>query len=264
LLDSAGALERCGGLLASRVRVSTLGDALYLHSSFPTSEADAVFFGPDTYRFAAFIDNVLAQAPMTTAGRIVDVGCGTGAGGIVALRAAPTECALTLADISAKALRFARINAVLNGVAATFRQCDLFSAVEGDVDLIVANPPYLVDAKRRLYRNGGGALGGDLSLRIAREGVTRLALGGSLLLYTGSCIVKGEDLLCARIEACVREACSRGLGLSLSYQEIDPDVFGEELALPGYETVDRIAAVGAVIRRERAPPRRRGGAAIRV
>jgi hypothetical protein len=37
----------------------------------------------------------------------------------------------------------------------------------------------------------------------------------------------------------------------LSYREIDPDVFGEELELPGYEAVDRIAVVGAVIRRGR-------------
>ena len=36
-------------------------------------------------------------------------------------------------------------------------------------------------------------------------------------------------------------------GASLSYREIDPDVFGEELARPVYRDVDRIALVAAVI-----------------
>ncbi|MGE0403972.1 MAG: SAM-dependent methyltransferase, partial [Kofleriaceae bacterium] len=33
----------------------------------------------------------------------------------------------------------------------------------------------------------------------------------------------------------------------LVYEEIDPDVFGEELDTPAYRDVDRIAAVGATI-----------------
>ena len=31
------------------------------------------------------------------------------------------------------------------------------------------------------------------------------------------------------------------------YSEIDPDIFGEQLDEPGYEDVERIAAIGAVI-----------------
>jgi hypothetical protein len=44
-----------------------------------------------------------------------------------------------------------------------------------------------------MYRHGGGELGFELSLRIAEQGVTRLAPGGRLLLYTGSAIVDGVD-----------------------------------------------------------------------
>ena len=40
----------------SSVRLSTLGGELFLHSAFPTAEPDAVFFGPDTYRFAAAVE----------------------------------------------------------------------------------------------------------------------------------------------------------------------------------------------------------------
>ena len=54
----------CGirdGLMRSKVRFSSLGGSLYVHSAFPTSAAEAVFFGPDTYRFAALIARTLAR-----------------------------------------------------------------------------------------------------------------------------------------------------------------------------------------------------------
>ena len=54
-LKQAGLLRPHGEGQACAVRVSSLGDALYLHSAFPTVERDAVFFGPDTYRFASLI-----------------------------------------------------------------------------------------------------------------------------------------------------------------------------------------------------------------
>ncbi len=43
----------------------------------PTAERDAVFFGPDTYRFAIFLRHHVQQAA-----RAVDIGCGSGAGGL--------------------------------------------------------------------------------------------------------------------------------------------------------------------------------------
>ena len=58
--------------------------------------------------------------------------------------------------------------------------------VAGSFDLIISNPPYLVDPLARVYRHGGGELGSALSVEIAVQGVDRLAPGGRLLLYTGS------------------------------------------------------------------------------
>jgi len=45
-----------------------------------------------------------------------------------------------------------------------FSQGDLFAGIEA-ADLIVANPPYLLDDQQRTYRHGGPLLGADLSLR---------------------------------------------------------------------------------------------------
>jgi release factor glutamine methyltransferase len=235
LLQRAGAVDEEGGLYTSRIRFSTYRDFIFLHSGYPTLAADSVFFGPDTYRFLAAVERCLAE---THPGRAVDIGAGSGAGGIVLARHCP-EAEIVLADISAQALRYARINAALNSVPnAVTHQSDVLADIAGKFDLIVSNPPYLVDPKARLYRDGGGALGSDLSLRILRESIERLAPGGRLLLYTGSAVVGGVDSFAALAERELRQS-----GLVHIYAEIDPDVFGEELESGVYAKADRIAAV---------------------
>ena len=132
-----------------------------------------------------------------------------------------------------------RLNAEAAGVLnVTTVHSDLFANVDGAFDMIVANPPYLNDPLQRAYRHGGGELGSGLSVGIAQAAKDRLLPGGTLLLYTGSPIVRGVDRLLQAIE----ENFSGG-DLRWSYEEIDPDVFGEELETSAYSTVDRIAAV---------------------
>ncbi|MDB5744963.1 MAG: hypothetical protein JWR68_3278, partial [Polaromonas sp.] len=151
---------------------------------------------------------------------------------------------LLLADINPRALEFARANAALAGLAdVAFAHSDLYQSLEGRFDLIVANPPYLVDAGERTYRHGGGALGSALSVRIVKEGLARLAPGGRLLLYTGAPIVEGHDSFGHEVAQWLAQA-----GCPFSYREIDPDVFGEELDSPAYAQAERIAAVALVAR----------------
>lgn len=245
-LRDSGLLEpvgTTGGLGRSKVRFSTHGENLYAHSAYPTLAADAVFFGPDTYRFVALIKAELARQPLAAGARCLDIGCGAGPGGLeTALTTKAGRPELMLADINPRALDFARANAALAGLSAvTFQQSDLFVSVAGSFDLIVANPPYLVDAGERAYRHGGGALGSELSLRIVREGLPRLTPGGRLILYTGAPIVEGGDPFHDAVSAVLRQA-----GVAFSYREIDPDVFGEELDAPAYANAERIAAVALV------------------
>lgn len=245
-LRDAALLQEQGALLRSRVRFSLLGEQLYAHSAYPTAEADAVFFGPDTYRFASLIESELQRQQLPRGGRILDVGCGGGPGGMVAAHAsASSRPQLVLADINPQALVHARANAALAGLErARFAQSDLYATVEGEFDLIVANPPYLVDASARTYRHGGGPLGGGLSERIVAEGLPRLAPGGRLVLYTGAAMVAGRD----RLFESLRLLVERG-DCSWRYWELDPDVFGEELEAPAYRQAERIAAVALVAQR---------------
>lgn len=234
LRRSAMCVER-DGLLASRVRFSTLGTGLYVHSAYPTTDESSVFFGPDSYRYCA----VLARA-VTGATRLVDVGCGSGVG---ALSLADRVERLVLSDINELALSMARVNAHLGGVADRVEivHGDLLAPVEREIDLVIANPPYLLDPARRVYRDGGGDLGTGLGVRIVREAVQRLSAGGQLVLYTGAPIVDGVDIVRAAIALILDEVSARW-----TYEELDPDVFGDELDTPAYAAVDRIAAVAAV------------------
>jgi hypothetical protein len=68
-----------------------------------------------------------------------------------------------------------------------------------------------------------------------------------MLLYTGASYICGEAPLLSQLEI----ACSN-VGASVAIEEIDPDVFGDNLDQPGYTRVERIAAVGIVIKTRRA------------
>jgi SAM-dependent methyltransferase len=238
LARAAGALVEDGPLLRPTVRFSSLGQRLFVHSAYPTVDADAVFFGPDTYRYCDLVEREVERAQPT---RVVDVGCGSGAGGIVAARHGGR---VVLADINREALAFARVNAALAGVEdrAEIVESDVLAGIDGPVDLVIANPPYMVDPGSRAYRDGGGSFGEGLAVRIARESLARLDHGGRLVLYTGAAVVDGVDTF---LDA-VRHVCIEAKA-AWSYRELDPDVFGEEIEQnDAYAQVERIAAVALV------------------
>jgi len=237
LMQEAGILDSFRDGWRSRVRFSTLNGSIFVHSAYPTQAEDAVFFGPDTYRFTRAIDQHLAQRTGPVK-RAVDVGCGAGPGAIAVARARPDARVWAL-DINRAALDATAVNAAM-AVTPNVIPCEsnLFNGVEGDFDLIVANPPYLNDPSQRAYRHGGGSLGAQLSISILEEGMQRLAPGGSLVLYTGVAIVDGMDPFLEHARALFD-----GTSLAWRYEEIDPDVFGEELDTPVYANTERIAAV---------------------
>ncbi len=244
LVMAAGVVFRENGRLRSTIRLSTLGANLFIHSAYPTTAADSVFFGPDTYRFANAIAAHLAvsNAPMR---RAVDIGCGAGIGGIVVAESRP-DADVLMVDINDVALRYARLNAALAGaVRASAHSSNLLTETEGSFDLVVANSPYMIDPAERAYRHGGGTLGEGLSLAILETALDRLSPNGTLLLYTGSAIVNGIDGF--RHAAMDRLASFRH---RWSYVETDPDVFGEELDGGAYADADRIAAVVLAVTKE--------------
>ena len=239
LLEDAEALEGESGRYKSRVRFATIDDLIFAHSGFPTAEPDAVLFGPDTYRFVRLIRTAVADVAQRAPLRLFDIGSGSGAGGIVAGRLLGKRTEVVLGDTNRKALAFSAVNAVVNDVATKTVFSDGLAGIEGPADVIVANVPYLADNGRRVARDGGSALDVSLAVRIVEESLDRLNRGGRLILYSGTPINGGADPL---FEA-IRHILQRGAG-NFSYEEIDPDVFGEELDKQAYASADRIAAIG--------------------
>jgi methylase of polypeptide subunit release factors len=241
-LRRSGFLVRSGDGWKSEVRISSIGGSLFLHSAYPTDDRDSVFLGPDTYRFVSLLEAELPR--LGPVRRLIDVGAGAGVGGILAGRLLGTA-RVVLGDVNPAALRLARINAAFAGVAVETVLGAGLDGVAGEIDLALANPPFVMDEAGRAYRDGGEMHGAGLSLAWTLAAARRIAPGGTIILYTGSPIVAGEDRLRSALESRLP-----GMGCSFRYREIDPDIFGELLSEPRYEGVERIAAVAAIVDRE--------------
>jgi precorrin-6B methylase 2 len=253
-MNQAGIVRRDGAGWRSTLRVASAaaGHAgsggqgaarplLIFHSAYPTLDDDAVFFDPDSYRFLRALRPALTQAPVR---RAIDIGCGAGAGAIAIARRWP-EAHVLAVDLNEKALTLTAVNADLAGAHRVRTvHSDGLASVDGDFDLIVAHPPYLLDPCGRALRHGGGLQGETGCVEMVRAAIGRLAPGGRLLLYTGVAMVGGGDPLLARLAPLLD-----GAGLAWRYEEIDTDVHGDELAEAGHEQADRIAAVWLEARR---------------
>jgi len=236
-LCEAALLARDGDGHRALVRAASIGDRVYFHSAWPTSDDDAVFFGPDTYRYVAALHRSLGAVSIPVR-RAVDIGAGAGPGAIELALKRP-DATVYAADINPRALALAEVNAEVNHAPnVVVCESDLLDGLEGGFDLVMSNPPYILDPDELTYRHGGGEHGAEISIRIVRAALDRLDPGGSLMLYTGVAIVDGQDRFLSAIRGWLEHDCAEW-----HYEELDPDIFGGQLGCKGYEDVERIAAV---------------------
>lgn len=239
--ERAGIIEDHGDFIKSRVRFSTLNGHIFMHSGFPTESVDSVFFGPDSYRFVNFLTRKIESAK-----KIADIGAGSGVGALALAvefeRSGSSNPEIIMTDINKQALDFAEVNAGIAGHQnVRFMEANLLEGLPQGYDTLIANPPFIIDSKKRAYRHGGGQYGCEISVNILKQALEYLPSGGQLALYTGAPIVSGKDQLW--------HGLSEYLAFEdFTYEEIDPDIFGEELIQPEYKGVDRIAAVGLLVR----------------
>ena len=158
------------------------------------------------------IEEVLGcPAPEADEPRIIDIGTGSGAIGVVLATELPAAHVIAT-DSGRGALEVARRNAIRHGVAdrMEFLQGDLYAAASGAFDIIVSNPPYIPDDVYPLLPAGirefeprqaliAGPDGTAFHRRIIREGANRLKAGGWIFLEIG----EGQRGL---VEALFREA----------------------------------------------------------
>jgi len=157
------------------------------------SDARALIPRPETEQLCEML-----AAPDCTwkSGRIADVGTGSGCIAL-ALAAKLPDTQVTGLDTSDDALALARENAALTNLSArvTFAKSDLLAGIEGPLDLVVANLPYIPTAdiaalQPEVQRDPSAALdGGTDGLAIIRlllpEAAAKLRPGGTLAMEVG-------------------------------------------------------------------------------
>lgn len=219
----------------SRIRVSNLNQHLVVHSGYPTQDIDAVFFGPDTYRFYFHVQQYLKQQQLQPQSAL-EIGCGTAAVAITLAQDFNIQH-MAATDINPQALSFSAVNAQAAQIDLALQHSDILDNIDAKFDFIFANPPYLVDDEQRQYRHGGQLDGAEMAFAILQQGIQQLAPNGHLFLYSGAAISQDNNLLYTAIKIFMQDYPT----YQWQYQEIDPDVFGEELEHSQYQHIDRIS-----------------------
>ena len=173
------------------IPIQHLLGTVWFHKHEFKTDARALIPRPETEELAEWI----LTWDLTAGQRILDMGCGSGVLGLTLAAARPGWHA-TLADVSPDALALARENAAALEIPnADFIQSDLFSAIDGVFDGIVANLPYVPEADRATLTREvmhdpalalfSGHDGLDLIRRFIPEAFHRLNPGGWLVLEIG-------------------------------------------------------------------------------
>lgn len=128
--------------------------------------------------------------------RIADIGTGSGCIAVALAHELP-DCHIVATDVSADALAVARANAEAHGVAQRieFFAASYLGGVQGDFDLIAANPPYVRDRDKPAlaadvrHEPDVALFGGETGLRdiegVLDTAIAKLRRGGWLIMEFG-------------------------------------------------------------------------------
>lgn len=226
-----------------------VGDLWSDHVSGPTPAADT-----------------LLQLVANRGGTALDLGTGSG---LLAVALAPHLERVVATDVNEAALRFAALNAELNGVSnVETRSGNLFEPVAGDLfDVIVSNPPFVVSPETDLVFRHSTFRRDELSRDVLRGAAAHLAPGGFGYVTVNWVQAPGAswlDVLRGWLDGlgCDALCLLQGIESPLAYavrwnvreQQLRPDRYPATLAawLDHFAT-ERIEAIGsgAVILRRR-------------
>ena len=127
-----------------------VGSAYFCGLEFAVSP-DVLIPRPET---EVLVEQALAHAEGIEVPRVVDMGTGSGIVAIAFARRRP-QAEVTAVDVSPAALAVARANAERHAPQIRFCESDWYAALGDErFDLIVSNPPYVVEGDPHLQQNG--------------------------------------------------------------------------------------------------------------
>ncbi|MGE5827955.1 MAG: HemK2/MTQ2 family protein methyltransferase [Micromonosporaceae bacterium] len=141
---------------------------------------------PPTVQPITGVSELLGEAVLAEAragDRVLDMGTGSGVNAILAATQGATVVAV---DINPDALDAARRNAESNGVVIDVRHSDVFTAVDGEFDLIVFDPPFRWFAPRDRLELATTDHNYQAMTRFFAEARGHLTPGGRMLIFFGS------------------------------------------------------------------------------
>ena len=187
----AGLISIDGNQVRGQVRMMAFRKLLLASDHQETPEAQV---RPD--QVMGMTASTVALADFTVrrpVGTALDLGTGSG---VQAFLAAAHSDRVWATDASARAIEFARFNAVFNGCAekVEFLEGDGFEPVRGRTfDLVVSNPPFALTPSRRFaYRDSGVPLDG-FARALIRNGAACLNEGGFCQIVCDWAHIAGQD-----------------------------------------------------------------------
>lgn len=158
----------------------------------------------------ALLVEALHAAAIPAGVRVLDIGTGTGALAIAAIRAGAAE--VTGVDVSRRAVWTARVNAALQRVPLRVRLGNALEVIADErFDLVLANPPYVPAARACAAR--GAARAWDAGLD-GRQLLNPLCARMFDLLVPGGVLLMVHSALCG-VDTTLRQLRDNGLKASI-------------------------------------------------
>ena len=181
-LETMGILNREGdNICLNNIRLIPYMDLLIFCDFFfkdTELKTDHVWIGDDSI--------YLSKVIMTKKNKkVLEIGTGSG---ILSLVMAQRDNQVLAVDISERAVKLAKINAILNGMSDRVEviHSDLFESVNDKFDLVVSNPPFLpISMDREYFFAGGGREGTEVIKKIITSVGAYLNTKGEVYILGG-------------------------------------------------------------------------------